>query len=415
MFITLWNYLRGYVIIEVVGFSLERFINLTVNKKIYIWDILKTPKGVRMKISVKNFKRLKSVISKTRCKVKIVKRCGVPFIMFKHRKRKVFVVGVFIFVFLMYLLSSFLWLIEIEGNERVEKEDIINFLSEKGFKVGAFKNDIDLSSLEKELKENFSDISWLTIQINGTKASVKMTENIPKTEKVDYSKPCDIVAKCDGIITEIYTQKGTPLVKTGDVVSKGDVLVSGELIIKNDETGTEKKYAHSEAFIRAKLWKKVTVKVPFKYDVKKYTGIVKTGYKLKFGTFEPITLFEPELGHKNFDKFTEYTQFKAGENYPLPVILLKNQYKDYVVEKKIYTFDDAKEKAEKLITNKIIDEFDFETDIISKTFSYEKSETELTVTATVCVTENIGEEKEISVQNNIEGSKILNGTGKNAD
>ena len=40
MFLALWNYLRGYVIIYVTGFSVERFINLAVNRGIFIWDII---------------------------------------------------------------------------------------------------------------------------------------------------------------------------------------------------------------------------------------------------------------------------------------------------------------------------------------------------------------------------------------
>ena len=42
MFLSVWNYLRGYVTIELSGFSVERFMNLASHKGIYLWDIKNT-------------------------------------------------------------------------------------------------------------------------------------------------------------------------------------------------------------------------------------------------------------------------------------------------------------------------------------------------------------------------------------
>lgn len=63
MFLALWNYIRGYVIIYVTGFSVERFINMAVNKGIFIWDVIQEKNMVIMKASVKNadeFKRMRN-------------------------------------------------------------------------------------------------------------------------------------------------------------------------------------------------------------------------------------------------------------------------------------------------------------------------------------------------------------------
>ena len=49
MFLALWNYIRGYVIIYVTGFSVERFINMAVNKGIFIWDVIQEKNMVIMK------------------------------------------------------------------------------------------------------------------------------------------------------------------------------------------------------------------------------------------------------------------------------------------------------------------------------------------------------------------------------
>ena len=60
MFWWLWNYLRGYVIIKVTGFSAERFINLAVLKGLRIWDIKYDAKGRIMKADTKDFENKQS-------------------------------------------------------------------------------------------------------------------------------------------------------------------------------------------------------------------------------------------------------------------------------------------------------------------------------------------------------------------
>jgi len=79
MFLSVWNYLRGYVTIEVSGFSVERFMNLASHKGIYLWDIKKYKSKIQMKVSIKGFKLLKSCAKKTKCKIVIVEKKGCPF------------------------------------------------------------------------------------------------------------------------------------------------------------------------------------------------------------------------------------------------------------------------------------------------------------------------------------------------
>lgn len=418
MFLTLWNYLRGYVIIEVSGFSVERFVNLAVHKGVYIWDVV--PKGncITMKVSVKGFKLLKSCAKKTKCHIKITGKTGCPFFLFKHRKRKLFAVGIIVFILALYSLSSFIWLIEIEGNDRIETFQILEFCKDNGFEVGSFKPKLNLKQLEKDLKNKFTELSWITIQVHGTRATIKMTETIPKLEMLDLTTPCDIVAKTDGLITSIVASTGTPKVKAKDVVEKGDILVSGELILKDGEIEISKEYVHSQAEVKAKLWHELNVSIPFNYITKKYTENIKNRYEIIVLEKKiNLNLFNSTIPFQNYDKITTRKQLSAGKNFVLPIIIVKNEYKEYIPVKQKYSYEEAKTAADKLITKKIINDFDFETDIIDKKFEYSKTDKELKVKATISVIENIGIEQPIYENNNLkdEGSKIINGTTENTN
>ena len=55
----LWNYLRGYVIIVVEGYFLEKFINMCTHRQIYLWDVKASGNCVMtLKASIKGFKRM---------------------------------------------------------------------------------------------------------------------------------------------------------------------------------------------------------------------------------------------------------------------------------------------------------------------------------------------------------------------
>lgn len=390
----LWNYLLGYVIIEVRGFSIERFLNLISKKGIFIWDLTETQRGAEMKVSVKDFKKLKPYTKKSKCHIKIKGRFGRPFIIKSLKKRQLYILGIIVFIVSLYTLSSFIWLIEVSGNSRIKTKDILSFCESKGFSVGSYKSSIDTDNLKKELKNHFPEISWITIEMKGTKASIELRETLPIIKNIDASEPCDIAAKEDAIIESIITKRGSPLVKKGDAVSKGDILVSGELLISEDENGTVKNYTHSFAEIKGKITRKMTASVPFKYNEKIYSGKEENLYNLElFG--KKLKIYNPETEFENYDTYNSLGQLKITDDYPLPLILITTTYKEFYYKEKVRTVDEAKKRGEILINKQILETFDFNTDIINKSYVYEKTDKELIITAYVTVISDIGEEQKI--------------------
>jgi similar to stage IV sporulation protein len=70
MIFKFFRFLRGYLIIEIQGQFLERFINLAIKSNIFLWDIEKTQCRMTLKISTKGFKRIRKAARKTHTKVK---------------------------------------------------------------------------------------------------------------------------------------------------------------------------------------------------------------------------------------------------------------------------------------------------------------------------------------------------------
>ncbi|HNU81098.1 MAG TPA: sporulation protein YqfD, partial [Bacillota bacterium] len=127
--IRIWNYLRGYAIIIVKGLKIERFINLAVVNNIYIWDIEKLDyTTVKAKIGLENFGRLRDIVRKTDSSVSILNKRGFPFILRNIRRRKLFYSSLFLLFVFIYIMSSFVWMIEIVGTKNVDNENILRCL-----------------------------------------------------------------------------------------------------------------------------------------------------------------------------------------------------------------------------------------------------------------------------------------------
>src|SRR5699024_2646143 len=138
--IKLWNYFKGYVIIKVEGLTLEKFLNLAANSSIYIWDIKRMDYTLlEMKVSIKGFRELKKIANKGACRVYIKEKIGFPFFMNKLKKRKMLGFGFIIFLGLIFFLTSFIWEIEVSGNEITSNEDILELLENIDVKCGTMK------------------------------------------------------------------------------------------------------------------------------------------------------------------------------------------------------------------------------------------------------------------------------------
>ena len=101
------KYLQGYVKIKLSGYAPERFLNLCSNHNILIWNLEYEEDHYVFCISVQGLKRLKPILKKTGTKFVILERTGLPFLMRRYRKRKLFFAGIFLCFGILYTMSLF--------------------------------------------------------------------------------------------------------------------------------------------------------------------------------------------------------------------------------------------------------------------------------------------------------------------
>lgn len=347
----LQNYILGYIRVEIEGYFIERLINLCVSKKILLWSSKrKKTTLLYTNISIKDFKEITKIAKQTKCKVKIKEKKGIPFIFNKYKKRKIFFIFLLLITIGILSLSNFIWNIEIEGNNNINKQEIIEELKEHGLSVGKTKNTLNTKEIVNKMRLQRNDLAWIGIEIKGTNAIVKVVEADKKPEIIKEEEYCNIVATKPGIILKVNALNGTPLVKEGDVIKEGSLLIGGWL--EGKYTGI--RYVHANGEVQAKVWYTETQKIDLKQVISMQTENSENKYSVKINNFQ-INFYKTLSKFKKYDTIEKTKKVKIFSDFYLPIEITEKTNIELVENTIENTIEEAKEKAVQE-AKKILDE-----------------------------------------------------------
>ena len=383
----------GYVRIEVEGYYIERFINICQNKKILIWN-LKRQKGVKLylNIGIKDFKKLKNIARKTNCKIKISKKKGIPFILHRYKKRKIFAIFLIIIAFAIYTSSKYVWNIEVQVEDNLQIEQIEEDLADLGLRKGVLKSKIETDKLINELRLKRNDISWIGIDLKGTNVIVKAIKADEKPELLDNSDYCNIVASKSGVITNIVAQNGTAVVNVGDEVHEGDILIAGYMEGKY----TDKRYVHSLGVVQAKIKYCKSEKIFLNQERLRDTGNEEKKFQIKFNNFQ-INFYKTLSKFKIYDTIYTEKNLKIFSNFYLPISVVEITNKEQVKETQKYSKEEVIELGKEQLSKAIEKDIANKENILGVIVNTDEQEDFVEVCVTYEVLENIESYKKIEI------------------
>lgn len=399
MIFSVLQYLRGFLVLQLQGAYIERFINLCVRHGIYLWHIRKEGDDrATVHVSIPGFFRIPEAARKTKTKVKIVRKRGLPLFLHRHRRRGAFVAGMLLFAVILALLTSFVWAIEIDGTEKIDKNLIRNTLKSCGLDVGVLKYTLKASDIQADMLREMPELSWLWVEVKGTRAFVHVREKTPVPDIVPAGRPANIVADCDGVITDCTATRGTAMVQEGDAVQKGTLLISGTVETKQGST----LLVHAEGSVKAKTWRSKSGTFPLEKQTETDSGQVKTRYNLYFGTWR-LALHTGREPFETYRTETESTALKLWGDLYLPVTFEKQML--YSTDVGSVTLSPA--EAENDYGQTLLGEIEIPEDgeIINTEYTHILNEDgTITVTCTVECIEEIGETREILEETEDDGA-----------
>lgn len=356
----LLNYICGYVTIQIEGYYIERFINTCMRNNIFLWKLDRKKSTILYaKMGIEDYKKAMKIARKHGCKLKIKGKKGIPFLIKRYKKRKIFFILIACIIATIFAMSRFIWNIEVTGNTKIDGTEILQIVNDEGLRIGTKKSKMNLDNIINKIRMNRDDLAWVGIEIKGTNAIIKVVEAEEIPDIIDEEDYCNIVAKKDAEIYSINAQNGTIMQEQGTKVKKGDILIAGWMEGKY----TGRYYVNSNGEVKGKVIYSQIEKIDKIENKREKTGNINKKYAIKFNNFK-INFY------KRLSKFEKYDTIYTGKNIELfsnfyiPIEIIK--YTNYEVEEKQikHTREEAEtlgklrlhEKLDSLISGKIDDE-----------------------------------------------------------
>lgn len=347
--VMLWLYrtLCGYLRIKISGEFAERLLNNCAAANITLWNIRYKKGCIFACISALNFKRLRQARKGMKIHISICEKHGLPFLKNKYKKRMGLFVGLIAFFLILYYLSGFIWVINVEGNNNVSDKKIISACAELGIKEGVRTGKINSKLQKDELLLKMNSLAWASLNIEGCVLTVNVSEVRENDDEMPDS-PTNIKASADGIIKKIDVTSGNCVVKVGDAVKKGDLLVSG-IIEHNNCT----EFVHSLGTVNASTTREFKKSGLFMQKKRNDNGTVNVKKVLNFYGIKIPLFISAATG--DYDTKTTVKQTEIlGKKLPISIT------------KKIYRFKDktdieyTKEELSEILYMKIEKEIEKE-------------------------------------------------------
>lgn len=305
------KYKKGTITMEIQAFMPEKFINLLWKNGIIVKNIKKINiTTLVLEVKLSDYVEIAKVVQKSNSTIRIVRRSGLSFFVMKMKRRSALLIGAFLFLSIIYYLSTFVWNIEINTEHYISPYELRNQISGFGINPGLRKKNIDVYEIENKILRRNDEIMWVKARIDGVKLKVDVIER--QSPPIIISKqqpPRDLIANKDGEVVRVFTTEGTAVVNVGDMIQKGDLLVKGE-------QGKEGSVypVHAQGEVIAKTFYEEIKEVSLNNISRIKTGNNISNLYIKFAN-KKIYLKNSLITYANYDKIESNDKFIKSEIY----------------------------------------------------------------------------------------------------
>lgn len=208
---SLMNLLRGTVTVTARGPFPERLINLCAQQGVTFWGLeWLEDTAVRMTTRLACIRRLEELAERVGCQVEREGRRGLPWFLARFRRRYAFLLGLALSLTAVFFLSRFVLVVQVEGCEETPSQVVLAELRRQGLRPGAYGPALDRNRIAQEALKELDSLSWMGINLYGTRAVVQVRQAQPTPEIEDETGFYHIVAEADGVVLHFSRSRGTP-------------------------------------------------------------------------------------------------------------------------------------------------------------------------------------------------------------
>ncbi len=342
------QFFSGNVKVRVTGRMIELFMNACARNEIIIWDVTRVSETVYFYMKLKDISRMREIAPPFDCEVSVERRFGLPFLGKKSLRNSGFVIGIFLFLGIIFLLSNMVWRVEVSGAKPETEHLLRKELAKLGVSRGAFQFTLDSpETIQRKLTTAMDVITWVGVERTGTMYSFRVVEKtIPKPKKI--KKGHIIVAKKKAIITKMYVKSGQALVTVHQHVVAGQPIVSGMIGVEEKQT-----FVGAEADVYGETWYRAATTLPLTTTFHVLNGQSITKHYLHIETKTiPIWGFEKNTFKRSTTESTiqPFNLFK----WTLPIYYEKKVVREREMMTRKYKVNDAYKTAIAICRTKVM-------------------------------------------------------------
>ena len=389
------NFLRGSLWIEVTGAFPERFLNLCAQAGVAFWALeLPDQHTLRLRIARRESKRVEELARRVQCEIAVLEHSGLPQFLHGLRRRHALLLGLALSLCAVAVLSRFVLTVDVSGNETVPTARILEELKRLGVRPGVYGPSINENLVCNEALLNLDELSWISVNLHGTRAEVLVAERTPKPEVVDETIPAHIVADGAGLITKMRVLNGQAKFEVGDTVVEGETLISGIMDLEEPKYSTIDMgtlTVRAAGSVQARTWRTLTAVIPLEATIKTYTGQETTRWSLSFFSHRLQFYKNGGISYERYDKIAENHTLTLPGVGSLPVALTKETVREY----DLTTAPIDPDEAENLLRSQLETRLEsrmaqHDGQVVSTAFTAARRDGMLTVTLNAECSEQIG-------------------------
>lgn len=294
--VRLLRWLFGYVTFRGTGDFPERFMNLCAREGINLWEVHCRSGILCACVAKSDYFALRPLARRAGMRFRIQKKYGLPFRTRKYRGRAGLLVGTVVFFVVLYVLSLYVWDVEIHGVETLTEEQVQSVMEDIGVRPGVLKSEIRAKLMEQQAMAALPELSWIAINQQGSVVEVELKERDVPPDMVPEDQSCNMVSSFSGQIVRLEVYAGAPAVKVGDAVVKGQLLING---VVEDAQGNSQ-LQHASGKVYAVTNRTVRIEIPLQQTIQISTGETIQRRRIDvFGIDLPINVaFVPQEGYQ---------------------------------------------------------------------------------------------------------------------
>lgn len=216
--------MSSHCVITFEGLNLCQLLNGLCLQNVNVYKVKRQAKKCRIWVDVADGSKVVALLQKKCYNVLSVSYNGKYALFSYVKKHFVLVVFAVVCLALVAILSQTCLQVQVSGD--YDRTLVVDVLQRCNVSVGKVYRNLDVDKVENQLA-NALDAMYAVVQKRGCVLFVNVVAPKKIAQPIDLHTRRDIVATCDGVVSYLFCEQGTPVVKVGDAVKRGDLLVLG--------------------------------------------------------------------------------------------------------------------------------------------------------------------------------------------